>query len=53
MDPITTALATKAGDQAVEVLKKESESFLSAALGEPAKALGGLITDHHWCPAIS
>jgi hypothetical protein len=46
MDPITAALVTKAGNEAVDVMKKESESFLAAALGEPAKALGGLITDH-------
>lgn len=33
MDTIVGAVAKAAGKEAAEVLKKESESFLSAALG--------------------
>jgi len=42
MDPVTTAVVHTA---ATEALKKESEGFLKAVLGEPAKALGGILTD--------
>jgi hypothetical protein len=45
MDPVITSLMLKAGNDTAEVLKKQSESFLTAALGEPAKALGGLLAD--------
>jgi hypothetical protein len=45
MDPATTALISKAGAESAEVLKKQSESFLSAILGKPAKALGGSFAD--------
>lgn len=41
MDPLTTTLGKGAG----KVVRKEAESFLTAALGEPAKALGGLLAD--------
>lgn len=44
MEPVTIALA-KAGTEVADVLKKESESFLNIVLGEPAKALGGLLAD--------
>lgn len=45
MNPVTDKVIATLGKTAVDVLKEESESFLSAALGEPAKALGGLMAD--------
>jgi hypothetical protein len=45
IDPLITSAASEVGNRAVEVLKKESESFLTATLGQPAKALGGLLAD--------
>jgi hypothetical protein len=45
MEPLTASIAKKVGEQATDVLRKESETFLNAVLGEPAKALGGLIAD--------
>jgi hypothetical protein len=45
MDPTTAAIAKAVAKETIDVLKTESESFLSAALGEPAKAFGGLIAD--------
>lgn len=45
MDPITSSVLAKLGADAPEVLKKESAEFLSATLGPPAKAFGGLVAD--------
>jgi hypothetical protein len=45
MDPVITAVVKAATKETAGTLKKESESFLGAVLGEPAKALGGLIAD--------
>ena len=45
MDPLVGKALAKAGIEAADLLKKESESFLTAALGEPAKAFGGLVAD--------
>lgn len=39
------ALTLTVPKEATEVIKKESERFLAAVLGEPAKALGGLALD--------
>lgn len=45
MDALTTAVTSKLGAGTSEALQRQSELFLSAALGEPAKALGGLLSD--------
>jgi hypothetical protein len=45
MDVLTTAAIGILGKETADVLKKQSESFLAAALGEPAKAFGGLLSD--------
>lgn len=45
MEPATTTKVAKAASEVADVLKKESESFLAATLGEPAKAFGGLLAD--------
>ena len=46
MDPLLNAAMIKAGDAVTELVKKEADSFLQATLGEPLKAVGGLLTDH-------
>jgi hypothetical protein len=45
MDPVTNAVAQSVAAESARALKKESEGFLRAVCGEPAKALGGLIAD--------
>jgi hypothetical protein len=45
MDPATTDLVKTVAAKSFSALKKESQSFLSAVYAEPAKALGGLLTD--------
>jgi len=45
MDPVTNAVVHSVASESARVLKKESDGFLKAVLGEPAKALGGLIAD--------
>ena len=45
MDPVTTAVARTVTTESAAALKRESEGFLKAVLGEPAKALGGLLAD--------
>jgi hypothetical protein len=45
MEPVSTAIGVKLTDAGIELLKKESDSFLGAVLGEPAKALGGVLAD--------
>jgi hypothetical protein len=46
MNPLVNAAIAKAGDVVAEVAKKEADSFLQATLGEPLKAVGGLLADH-------
>ncbi|HEX4807890.1 MAG TPA: Abi-alpha family protein [Bryobacteraceae bacterium] len=45
MDPVTKAAISAAGEKAADVLKSESQAFLSAVLPEPGKALGGWFAD--------
>jgi hypothetical protein len=45
MEPVTSGLVKGLTKEAGEALKKESEGFLKAVYGEPARALGGLFTD--------
>ena len=45
MDPITTSVIKAATGAAAAELKKESDGFLKAVFGQPARALGGLLTD--------
>jgi hypothetical protein len=45
LEPITTAIATKAATDITEVAKDSSKTFLSAVLHEPAEALGSLFGD--------
>lgn len=45
MEPLTTVVAKAATKETADSLKKESDGFLKAVYGEPAKAFGGLIAD--------
>src|ERR1035437_7037577 len=45
MDPVTNAVVHAATAESAAALKKESDGFLKAVYGEPAKAFGGLIAD--------
>jgi hypothetical protein len=45
MNPVVSAALARAGDAVTEVAKKEADSFLKATLGEPLKAVGGLLAD--------
>jgi hypothetical protein len=45
LEPISTALAVKAGTELTDVAKESSKSFLTAVLREPGEALGGLLGD--------
>jgi hypothetical protein len=45
MEPITTGIVKAGAKEVTSELKKESDGFLKAIYGEPAKALGGLFAD--------
>jgi hypothetical protein len=45
MEPVTTALLHSATAESTATLRKEAEGFWKAVLGEPARAVGGLLTD--------
>jgi hypothetical protein len=45
MNPVVGAALAKAGEVVTEVAKKEADSFLKATLGEPLKAVSGLLAD--------
>lgn len=45
MEPVTSGLVKNLTKEAGEALKKESEGFLKAVYGEPARALGSFFAD--------
>jgi hypothetical protein len=45
MNPVVSAALAKTGKAVTEIAQKEANSFLTAILGEPLKAVGGLFAD--------
>src|SRR5258708_32946363 len=45
MEPVTTAAITAVTKESAQALEKEARGFIGTILGEPAKALGGLLGD--------
>jgi hypothetical protein len=45
MEPVTSAITTKAASRISAAVTKNGESFIKAVLHAPAKALGGLVAD--------
>jgi Abortive infection alpha len=45
MEPVTTAAITAVKKESVQTLEKEAKGIIRAILGEPARALGGLLGD--------